>query len=248
MRVALISDIHGHAMALEAVLADIRRQQIDAIVCLGDVATVGPQPREVLSTLKQLGAMCVMGNHDATLLDLSKMDEYHIASALSDSMEWCSRQLSTDDFEYLRSFAPTLEIRLDERTTMFCYHGSPRSKTDILLATTSPEAMEQHFAGYDAAILVGGHSHIQMSRRFKRQLIVNPGSVGNAFVLPYTPNIRPLLLPWAEYGIVESVDGTLGINLRRVRFDIPAFLQTVSKSEMPNKSWWYEQYAEHSAP
>ena len=50
-RWAFISDLHGNLVALERVLADLQHQAVDQLVCLGDVATLGPQPREVLSRL-----------------------------------------------------------------------------------------------------------------------------------------------------------------------------------------------------
>ena len=69
MRVALISDIHGNALALELVLADIRREAVDLTVCLGDVATLGPKPRECLEMVRSEGIRSIMGNHDEFLLD-----------------------------------------------------------------------------------------------------------------------------------------------------------------------------------
>ena len=44
MRIAIISDIHGNLTALQAVLADIKLQKVDDIICLGDIVTLGPQP------------------------------------------------------------------------------------------------------------------------------------------------------------------------------------------------------------
>ena len=76
MRVALISDLHGNAVALEAVLRDIARVGVDRTVCLGDTATLGPSPTAVLSRLRDLQIPCIEGNHDAFLLenrDLTRM-------------------------------------------------------------------------------------------------------------------------------------------------------------------------------
>ena len=69
MRIALISDIHGNRIALEAVLADIRREGIDSIVCLGDVAAHGPEPKETVDLLRTLDCPVVMGNADAGVFD-----------------------------------------------------------------------------------------------------------------------------------------------------------------------------------
>src|SRR5262249_39977038 len=69
---AIISDIHGNLPALEAVLAEIAAERVERIVCLGDVATLGPQPHEVIARLRGLGCPVVMGNTDADLLALAR--------------------------------------------------------------------------------------------------------------------------------------------------------------------------------
>ena len=71
MRVALISDIHGNSVSLEAVLADIERENVDQIICLGDISTLGPKPVEVMDRIRDLGCECILGNHDFFLLILN---------------------------------------------------------------------------------------------------------------------------------------------------------------------------------
>jgi predicted phosphodiesterase len=66
---ALISDIHGNAVALDAVLADLTRRGADEVICLGDVAAGGPQPREVIARLRELDCQAIRGNADGWLLD-----------------------------------------------------------------------------------------------------------------------------------------------------------------------------------
>jgi predicted phosphodiesterase len=69
MRVALVSDIHGNEVALKAVVDEVERVGVDQIVCLGDVATLGPLPGGVIRMLRDLACPCIMGNHDAFLID-----------------------------------------------------------------------------------------------------------------------------------------------------------------------------------
>jgi len=71
MTIALIADIHGNLAALDAVLDALQAETPDQIVCLGDVSATGPQPREVLGRLRNLGCPLVMGNADAELLDMA---------------------------------------------------------------------------------------------------------------------------------------------------------------------------------
>src|SRR5690349_17179247 len=68
MRIAVISDIHGNCLALDAVLADLQRDGVDWIVCLGDAIQGGAQPAETVARLRDLGCPIVMGNADAWLL------------------------------------------------------------------------------------------------------------------------------------------------------------------------------------
>ncbi len=68
MRQALISDIHGNLEALTAVLADIQTQNIDRIVCLGDIVGYGPNPCQCLDTVMNKCELTILGNHDQAAL------------------------------------------------------------------------------------------------------------------------------------------------------------------------------------
>ncbi len=242
MRIALISDTHGNLPALELTLADIRAQGADQIVFLGDAATLGPSPRETLELLRALGCACILGNHDAAMLNPARAAELQIGASLLSTLEWGISLLSETDFDFLRSFRPTCEVDLGG-ATMLCFHGSPLSNTDLLLSTTEEKAVDDFFAGQSAAVLAGGHTHIQMLRQRGEQVILNPGSVGNAFLHPYLPGGNtPTLLPWAEYALVRAERGGWSADLRRVPLDTREILQQVSKSGNPSTQWWLEQY------
>ena len=244
MRLALISDIHGNHTALEAVLDDIRSQHADQIICLGDVATIGLQPKEVLTSLKELDCVCIMGNHDAALLDPARVADFQIAESLFSTVQWCWQDMAADDFDFLRSFRTTCKLDLGNALSMLCFHGSPRSNTDLILSTTAEGMLDDLFAGQSATILAGGHSHIQMVRQYGRQVILNPGSIGNAFLYPFTPgSVTPSLLPLAEYAIVSVEKGGWSADLRRVPFDTQAVYRLADASDNPSRAWWLEQYS-----
>jgi putative phosphoesterase len=243
MRIAFISDIHGNFTAMEAVLADIISQSVDQVVCLGDVVTLGPQPLEVLNALKELNCVCIKGNHDAATLDPDGALRYDIASHLIPDLYWCKNQLSPGDLAFIDSFKPTHNIDLPNGENILAFHGSPHSFTDIIQASTPNELLDIHFAGQKAAIFIGGHSHIQMVRRYDSRLILNSGSAGNAFRFVYTPGKPVYLLPWAEYMIIEQSGTSLGIDARRVYFDTKKLLQKVRESQLPSSPWWLSQYS-----
>jgi len=239
MRVALISDIHGNLVSLEAVLADIDREKVDQIVCLGDVAVLGPQPHEVLARLRAFDCACVMGNHDLDLLvpDLTNEVEPWVTEVTA----WCVDQLSASDLDYVRSFRPLIEIPLGDQRTLLCYHGSPRSSADRILSTTPAEEVEGMLAGHRATVMAGGHNHVQMVRQHKDMWVVDVGSVGQSLEqMPFEG--MPRLLPWAGYAIVNWARDVLSVELRRVSIDLDRVKRAAWASDMPGAgdwvSWW----------
>ncbi|MDP9367155.1 MAG: metallophosphatase family protein [Chloroflexota bacterium] len=242
MRIAIIADTHGNLVSTNAVLADIEADGIDQIVCLGDVAGLGPHPREVIRQLRSLGCPVVLGNADEFLLDPSRLDPDHHPDAdetlrrMHEMEQWAAEQLAPEDLAYLRTFQPTVELLLDDGATLLCYHGSPRSNWDEIRSTTPDDELAEQLDGRRAAVMAGGHTHEQFVRRLDRAIVVNPGSVG----LPWesVEGGRGRNPPWAEYAVVTHDAGRLSIDLRRVSVDLDAVRQALLDSSMPHAAWW----------
>jgi putative phosphoesterase len=239
VRVGLISDIHGNRLALDAVVADLERENLDQIVCLGDVA-VGPQPAEALARVRELGCPVVMGNWDAAFLGDMPEPKDKISERLVEIGEWWASYLSVADREFMASFVPTIELELGS-TPVLCFHGSPKSYEDWIFATTPDEELRPMLDRVHQPVLIGGHTHVQMIRRYNEQLIANPGSVGLPFREWWPRPVR--ISPWAEYGILSGEDGRLSIDLRRTPFDVEAFLQMSLSSGMPHAEWWVKSWS-----
>jgi putative phosphoesterase len=241
-RIALISDIHANEVALRAVLAEIRRTGVDQIVCLGDVATLGPRPSAVIGILGQLGCPCIMGNHDEFLLEPELVRTYSQSPPVTASIDWCRSRLSSDELDFLRGFERRREIPLGPKSTVQLFHGSPRSHSEDILASTPPDALDEMLAGITATVLAGGHTHIQMLRQHHGALLVNPGSVGMPFK-DYVGGQRPTILGHAEYATIEEMDGVIGVSLQRVPLDKHELRRAQVETEHPLGPRLIEQYA-----
>ena len=242
MRLALISDIHGNLVALETVLAAIAQRNIDTILCLGDVAAGGPQARDVIERLQELNCPVVMGNTDAKLLTIQSKQYEDAHSQMSHDIDlWCAQQLSDAHKAYIQTFQSTLTHELPHNRVLLAYHGSPRSFREILKPTIPDEALEEAFAGFQADIMVGGHTHMQMFRRYKDILVLNPGSVGSA-IDRVSPWNEVHSAPYAEYAILDIEKNDLHVELFRLPFDIEKFLAIALASGMPHAEWYASEW------
>jgi putative phosphoesterase len=227
MRLALISDLHGNEIALDAVLADARRAGFDELVCLGDVATLGPRPAAVLARLRDLRCPCILGNHDEFMLDPPLVRTYSEFPAIVASVDATREALSADDVAFIQSFRRTLGVG-----EAFLYHGTPRSNTEDLLASTPPERVDEMLGERHALVLAGGHTHIQMLRQHRGMLLVNPGSLGQPF-REFVSGGPPVIMPHAEYAIVDVNAGGVSVDLRRVSIDRRALASQVDGWDNP---------------
>src|SRR5947209_14296352 len=180
MRVAVIADTHGNVLALDAVLAAIRDMETDQIVCLGDVAGLGPWPRETLARIRGLGCPVVMGNADEFMLDPAHLeaagegdiDEH--TRRLHDMERWATARLTDEDRAFIHTFQPTVELPFGDERSLLCYHGSPRSAWEGIFATTPDDDLRAMLEGYEGPFFVGGHTHEQLLRRLDDRIVVNP--------------------------------------------------------------------------
>ena len=233
MQLAVSSDIHGNCFALDEVLADIRQQGIERIVCLGDAIQGGAQPAETIERLREVNCPIVMGNADAWLLTGLETSPQEQANEQQLAVRaWSLTQLSTEDRAFIQQFQPTIEMVLEAGKKLLCFHGSPRSFDDIILPDTSEDTLGELLSGFDATLLTGGHTHTQQLRRLRNAWYFNPGSVGFAYNWQL-PKEQFQADPWAEYAIVTSEGENIGITFRHVPFDVDELARIISASSKP---------------
>jgi predicted phosphodiesterase len=233
VRTALIADIHGNLVALRAVVNDLRAYDTDRIVCLGDVAATGPQPAEAIEAIDRLGCDVVMGNTDEWLIEpTEEAIEDDDTRRIAEIDLWAREQLAAEHLAMLGRYRARVDLGAP-----LCYHGSPRSNTEALLATTPDAELAQMVAGYERPVLAGAHTHTAMLRRFRESVVINPGSVGMPFEQTAAGQFRNP--PWAEYAIVEGTE----VEFRRVPVDVGAVTESALASGMPNAGWWVKDWA-----
>lgn len=220
MRIAVVSDVHGNLMALDAVLADVADHSVDVTVNLGDLLSGGLQPRETADRLLALGLPTVRGNHERQVLTTPP-------ERMGASDRLAHTTITTEHAAWLASLPLTLELA----GGVLAFHGSPTDDLTYLLDTveetgarpaTQEEVIQRLGAAVDRPLLLCGHTHLQRTMRLPTgALVVNPGSVGwpaYADDLPH-PHVMEAGTPHARYAVVEDTDGRWEATLRAVTYD-----------------------------
>jgi diadenosine tetraphosphatase ApaH/serine/threonine PP2A family protein phosphatase len=187
MRVAVISDVHGNRHALDAVLAEIGGESVDAVWCLGDTVGYGPQPNECCRLVQEHADLCLVGNHDLVALGeltISDFNEEAAAAAV-----WTREALTDDSRAFLRSLEPQATVAGVE-----LFHASARDP--VWEYVLSDETARATFELTTASLVLVGHSHVALALTVDGQgvaggiapagtnielagrWLVNPGSVG----------------------------------------------------------------------
>jgi len=168
-RLALLADIHGNLVALEAAVAALRPYAPDAWCSLGDTVGYFPAGGEVLGFLKDLGCLCLLGNHEAMLCagDFSRNDEFYRLAEQKAA-------LPGEHLAWMRTWPPRLSIRLGRERALLL-HGSPE---DPLHGYVYPDDDLEKFLPDGHEMLFAAHTHRPFSRSVKGVGICNVGSVG----------------------------------------------------------------------
>ena len=239
-RTAIVSDIHGNATALRAVVADLDAEGLDRVVCLGDVCQGGPEPDACVDLLAERGWPVVLGNADAFVLDAGSAEGS--TEAVTERQlavrEWTFGRLTGAQRDLVAAYAPTIEHDLGDGRRLLGCHATPASYDPVVFPSAPEEEFRAAFGGTGADVVACGHIHLPYVRRIGDALVLNPGSVG----LGYDHEQDPETLrfdPWAAWAVVSTGGGRLSIDFRRTPFDARAVVEAHIASGMP----YGEEYA-----
>jgi predicted phosphodiesterase len=211
-KVAALYDVHGNLPALEAVLAEVEREQPDLVVFGGDILA-GWLPREVLAEVRALpAARFVSGNCEREMISVFDQG----GGGRYEMTTYAAHQLTGSDRDFLAGWEPNLTVEIEGLgPVMFC-HATPRSDETILTPYTPDDEVEAELEGAPE-VVVYGHIHVQGDRRLPGHRLVNAGSVG------------------MSYGETAACWALLGpdVQLRRTRYDLDKAVEQLSGTGWP---------------
>jgi len=171
VRVAALADVHGNAPALEAVLAEVRRERVDLVVFCGDL-TWGPLPNETLAVVRalELPVELVRGNADRS-----------VGAVLDERGTWMAAQHDEAATQFVNGFSSHVVVDVDGLGPTRFVHGSPRSDEECVTPLTPAERVREFMAGVPERVVVTAHVHVSYDRVVDGVRLVGPGSVGRPY-------------------------------------------------------------------
>lgn len=236
MRLLVLSDIHANLTALEAALAAAAGSW-ERVVCLGDVVGYGPDPNEVTSLIRELGATTIRGNHDKAVTDLMATDDFNpVAKA---AVNWSRSQLSNENLDWLAA----LPQGPREAEGVVLVHGAfqdedeyvftPSQALEGLLDSTLPVTFYGHthhqggFSYQDSLLEVlqlhprDGEERSALRIESDKRYLLNPGSIGQ----PRDGD------PRAGFAIADLQHGV--VEFWRIPYDIEKVQERMRRAKLP---------------
>lgn len=231
MRIAVISDIHANAEALDRVLLELEQRNVENTICLGDIVGYNADPNPCADRVKQAGIPSLLGNHDAVACGLEEPWGFNVV-ALTAAL-WTRNQLTEENKAFLREL-PDQQV-MD--SSFVAVHGAPSDRDTYLFSMEDLRPEFEYLREYDVPLCFFGHTHCQgifsekgpqvpggdghFTLEEGELFFVNPGSVGQ----PRDGDAR------AAFAIYDTE--LRDVELIRVEYDKKATAEKISQAGLP---------------
>jgi len=230
-RLIMLSDVHGNAVALEAVRKAIRKEKPDFVAIGGDHVLNGPDPAGAVDQLREMeaaGAAIVSGNTDIAVGDFDYAAAFPwmsdgVPDTFRAATEWAHDELGDERLAWLRRLPAERRLHAEDGTMILVCHASPGSQTAGFDEELDPSVVIERAVGTDARVIACGHTHLPAIRDLGWKMIVNDGSAGYVFDGD----------PTASWARIDFDDGEVAAEIRRTEFDVLAVANAISARGLP---------------
>jgi putative phosphoesterase len=221
LRIAVLSDIHGNAHALDRCLDDLAsRGGADVVVAAGDLCLDGPKPKKVLERLQAIGAQCLRGNTDRFIgaTDLAELNDEDAREVV-----WAREQIGEEWTRWLGELPFALTFGDGEDGLLVC-HANPKTDDEHVWPDAYDDTLERFFDDVPQRTIAFGHLHLPYVRVWRGRTLINVASAG----LPKDGD------PNAHYAILTWRSGGWEVQSRHVAFNVDKVARQLRKSGIPD--------------
>lgn len=225
MKIAVLSDIHGNGVALKYVISEIKKQNINKVIILGDVVMKGPMPSEVMTGLKSLNVLgWIKGNTDEWFKEINEEStpKTKREKELYNYCKYAKANMSEENIEFINNL-PVEYSLVFNGVKILCVHGTPKSIVQAIDGSVPVNEIKEMIKDVKEDIIICGHSHCPFIGEVEGKKIFNTGSIGNSLDRDNS----------ASYGILDFSDGNIKLINRRISYPIDEIIEIAEKNNFP---------------
>ena len=216
IKVAIISDIHGNSVALENILKDAEKNNVDDYIFSGDIVNDLPFGNETLELVKKYSNKVLKGNKEQYLLELEQ-EKYDWTQLQFKNVIFMYNELTEENKAYIRNLPHTINVEYDG-VKLCIAHGSPKS-VEEQLKQEKRDLLDKYTKDLDADCLIFGHTHEKMWKEYiNNKLVINAGCSG----------VSPYYIGKAEYVILTIENKEIKkVDFRLVDYNVEIIKQKI---------------------
>ena len=229
MKIGIITDVHSNIIALNAVLNEFEKIEVDKIICCGDIIGIGPNPEETVQELmkNEDKLIAVRGNHEQYLLKGLPKNVHDDKRTMSleeiDNHKWTHSKLSENSKKFIRQFKISNIIEIEGKKIYIVHYPSNEKEIYIKhIKKSTIKQSEEMFSGIDADIFIYGHTHTTSINNKNNKWYINPGSLG----CPVKSNI-------ANAGILEINKNEVYYEQLKIEYNVNEVIQEIERLKFP---------------
>ena len=229
MKIGIITDVHSNIIALNAVLNEFEKIEVDKIICCGDIIGIGPNPEETVQELMKNTdkLIAIRGNHEQYLLKGLPKNVHDDKRAMSleeiDNHEWTHSKLSENSKKFISQFKISNIIEIEGKKIYIVHY--PNNEDGIYKKHIKNPTIKQNqemFSGINADIFIYGHTHTISTNNKNNKRYINTGSLG----CPVKSNI-------ANAGILEINKNEIRYKQLKIEYDVNEVIQEIERLKFP---------------
>lgn len=218
IKVAVLTDIHGNSVALEAAIADAKKYNIDEFIICGDLVNDFPCSNEVIDTLKNLTTNIIKGNREQYLIEYDK-HLYKWPNIQFKNTLFLYNQLTKENLEFVKKLPTTLKLKYED-ITFRIIHGN-MDAINGLVYSEDEEAKKDCVRNLEEDVVILGHTHQSAwVDKVNGKTIINAGCIG----------IAPKEMPEAEYIILNINGKNLDVEIKKVNYSLAELKRKIIES------------------
>ena len=228
MKIRIISDIHGNAKALEAVLEKLDNK-VDKIICLGDLVGGAPMSEKVVQNIMNLKKelIIVMGNRERYIIEglpiIVHDEKIKVSKEQIDRNEWVRQELSDLSKEFINSLNKQLIYEVNGKKIYIAHYPiNEKGNFRKHIKGATAEENEVMFLGIEADIYLYGHTHEEIYNVKNNKMYINPGALG-----------CPGKTQNAPYGILDISNGEVKYEQLHAKYDVQEVIDCIQNVKFP---------------